>query len=52
MRVPSYLTAVLLALETISLAAFSKALKSRQYYDFGCDANRTLTLDADKMLRG
>ena len=47
MRVPSYLTADLLGLGIISLAAFFKALKSSQYYDSGCDANRILTVDSD-----
>ena len=45
MRVPSYLTADFLGLGIISLAAFFKALKSRQYYASGSDANRTLTVD-------
>ena len=49
MRVPSYLTADLLGLGIISLAAFFKALKSSQYYDSGCDANRILTVDSDDM---
>lgn len=49
MRVPSYLTAVLLGLRTISLAAFFKTLKSKQYYDSGSDANRTLAVDSDEI---
>ncbi|NQZ71516.1 MAG: cbb3-type cytochrome oxidase assembly protein CcoS [Dinoroseobacter sp.] len=49
MRMPSYLTADLLGLGIISLAAFFKALKSRQYYDSGSDVNRILTVDSDDM---